>query len=99
MTTPTIREYNVSIYNQYSIRVPRRDELQQCLKDAGVGTAIYYPLSLHEQECFASLGYKKGDFPQSEAAAAESLALPIFSELTDEQISHVAKTIREFFAK
>jgi len=97
--TPTIREYNVSIYNQYVIRVPRRDELQAYLKDKGIGTAKYYPLSLHEQECFKSLGYKKGDFPESEKAAVESLALPIYPELTDEQIQYVAAMIKEFFSR
>jgi dTDP-4-amino-4,6-dideoxygalactose transaminase len=99
VTTPAVRDFNVSIYNQYCIRVPRRDELQQHLKDAGVGTAIYYPLSLHHQECFATLGYGKGDFPASEAAAAESLALPIYAELTDEQLRHVAGQIKAFFAR
>jgi dTDP-4-amino-4,6-dideoxygalactose transaminase len=99
VTTPAVRDFNVSIYNQYCIRVPRRDELQQHLKDAGVGTAIYYPLSLHQQECFATLGYGKGDFPASEAAAAESLALPIYAELTDEQLRHVAGQIKAFFAR
>jgi len=99
VTTPTVRADRVSIYNQYSIRVPRRDELQQHLKDAGVGTAIYYPLSLHEQKCFESLGYARGDFPASEAAAAECLALPIYSDLTDEQITYVAGQVKAFFAK
>jgi len=99
VVTPTVRDYNVSIYNQYCIRVPRRDELQQHLTAAEIGTAIYYPLSLHQQECFAALGYRKGDFPASEAAAAESLALPIYAELTDEQISHVAGQIKAFFAR
>jgi len=99
VTTPAVRDFNVSIYNQYCIRVPRRDELQRRLKDAAVGTAIYYPLSLHQQECFASLGYRKGDFPESEAAAAESLALPIYPELTDEQLRYVAEKIKAFFAR
>ena len=96
VTTPVVRDYNVSIYNQYVIRVPRRDELQAFLTDGGIGTAIYYPLSLHEQECFASLGYKKGQFPCSEAAAAETIALPVSPELTDEQIAYVASQIKEF---
>ena len=98
VVTPVVRDYNVSIYNQYVIRVPRRDELQAFLKEQGIGTAIYYPLSLHEQECFVELGYKKGDFPESERAAAETLALPIYPELTDEQISHTAGKIREFLS-
>jgi len=98
VVTPVVRDYNVSIYNQYVIRVPRRDELQAFLKEQGIGTAIYYPLSLHEQECFAELGHKKGDFPQSERAAAETLALPIYPELTDEQISYTAGKVREFLS-
>jgi len=98
VVTPAVRDYNLSIYNQYVIRVPRRDELQAFLKERDVGTAIYYPLSLHQQECFASLGCKKGDFPESERAAAESLALPVYPELTDEQIRYVADTIKEFYS-
>jgi len=98
VVTPTVRDYNVSIYNQYCIRVPRRDELQKHMSASDVGTAIYYPLSLHQQECFTSLGYGEGDFPASESAAAESLALPIYPDLTDEQISYVAGKVKEFFA-
>ncbi len=96
--TPVVREHNVSIYNQYIIRVPRRDELQAFLKENNIGTAIYYPLSLHEQECFSSLAYKRGDFPESEKAAAETLALPIYAELTDEQICYVAGKVKEFLS-
>ncbi len=98
VVTPVVREGNVSIYNQYVIRVPRRDELQKHLGDSGIGSAIYYPLSLHEQECFAGLGYKHGAFPVSEQAAAEVLALPVYPELTDEQIVHVVETVKDFFA-
>jgi len=98
VVTPTVREYNESVFNQYVIRVPRRDELQAHLKEQGIGTAVYYPVSLHEQGCFASLGYGKGDFPQSETAARESLALPIYPELTDEQLAHVAGTIKAFLS-
>jgi len=94
---PSLGDHNTSIYNQYAIRVPKRDKLKQHLADANVGTEIYYPLCLHEQACFADLGYKKGDFPEAEAAAAESLALPIYPELTDEQIVHVAEQIQKFF--
>jgi dTDP-4-amino-4,6-dideoxygalactose transaminase len=98
VTTPVIREHNVSIYNQYVIRVPRRDELQAFLKAEGIGTAVYYPRSLHQQECFAELGGQAGDFPESEKAAAETLAIPIYPELTDEQLCCVAEKIREFLA-
>jgi len=96
VTTPTVRDYNHSIYNQYVIRVAKRDELRAFLGENGISSGIYYPLSLHQQECFASLGYKKGDFPQSEQATEEVLALPVYPELTDEQITHVANKIKEF---
>jgi len=98
VTTPVIRDYNVTIYNQYVIRVPKRNELQAFLKDAGIGNAIYYPLSLHEQECFKQLGYKRGDMPNSEQAADETIALPVYPELTDEQIEYVAGKIKEFLS-
>ncbi len=94
--TPVIRPGNVSIYNQYVISVPQRDALRSFLTDNGISTGVYYPLSLHEQQCFASLGYQRGDFPASERAAEEVLALPIFPELTDEQIDHVAAKITAF---
>jgi len=96
--TPVIREGNVSIYNQYVIRVPRRDALREHLKESGVGAEVYYPLSLHEQECFAALGYRKGDFPESEKAAAETLALPVYAELTDEQIEYTAVCVKGFLS-
>jgi dTDP-4-amino-4,6-dideoxygalactose transaminase len=96
--TPVIREYNQSIYNQYVIRAARRDELRAHLIDHGVAAAIYYPLGLHEQDCFAELGYRKGDFPETERAAEEVLALPIFPGLTDPQIQTVVETIKNFYA-
>ena len=95
VVTPTVRPENVSIFNQYILRVPRRDEVLAYLRAQKIGCEIYYPLSLHQQECFAPLGYKAGDFPESEQAAAESLALPIFPELTDEQIVYVAAKVKE----
>jgi len=98
VVTPVVREYNVSIFNQYVIRAPNRNKLQAHLKDAGIGTAIYYPLSLHEQECFQPLGYKRGDMPNSEKAADETLALPIYPELTDQQIEYVAGKVKEFLS-
>jgi len=68
------------------------------LKEQGIGSVVYYPLSLHQQECFKSLGHKTGDFPESEKAATESLAIPIYPELTDEQIVCVADKIKEFLS-
>jgi dTDP-4-amino-4,6-dideoxygalactose transaminase len=94
---PQIEPHNVSIYNQYVIRVPKRDELRKFLTEKEIGTEIYYPLSLHEQNCFKDLGHKKGDFPNSETAAAETVALPIYPELTSEQIKYVADSIKEFY--
>lgn len=96
---PQVRPENHGVYNQYCIRVPgRRDELQAHLQESGIGTAIYYPVSLHEQQCFRDLGYKRGDFPESERAADEVLALPVYPELTREQIEYVAGTIRQFLS-
>ncbi len=85
------------IFNQYVIRVPRRDALREHLKQIGIGTAVYYPLALHLQECFANLGYKSGDFPVSEQLSHEVLALPIYAELTTEQVEQVAAAINAFF--
>ena len=97
--TPPIAEGNRSIYNQYVIRVrgdgSQRDALKQQLADRGVGSAIYYPLGLHEQKCFAHLGYRKGDLPETERACREVLAVPIYPELTEEQIRYVATQIRD----
>jgi dTDP-4-amino-4,6-dideoxygalactose transaminase len=87
------------IYNQFVIRCPRRNELQVFLKEHGIGTEVYYPLPLHLQSCFASLGYKKGDFPVSEELSKDSLALPIHSELSDDDIEYVCQTIQSFYAR
>ncbi|MGI8958063.1 MAG: DegT/DnrJ/EryC1/StrS family aminotransferase [Chthoniobacterales bacterium] len=89
---------NHHIYHQYVIRTPRRDELQKHLTACGVGSAIYYPLGLHEQKCFADLGYHAGDLPETEKAAQETLALPIYPELTREMQQTVVDAISDFFA-
>jgi len=85
------------VYNQYVVRVSARDELMEYLKSKGIGSAIYYPLPLHLQECFSALGYKKGDLPESEKAAEETLALPIYPELAREQIEEVARAVVDFY--
>jgi dTDP-4-amino-4,6-dideoxygalactose transaminase len=90
---------NRHIFNQYVIRSKNRDELQSYLKQKGVGTEVYYPVPLHLQECFAYLGYKAGAFPESERAAKETLALPVYPELTDAQAQYVVDCICEFVAK
>ena len=84
------------IYNQYVVRVPERDRLRAYLAECGVGTEVYYPVPLHMQECFAYLGYKPEDCPESARAAAETLALPIFPELTERQLQHVVDSIASF---
>jgi dTDP-4-amino-4,6-dideoxygalactose transaminase len=91
--------YAESAYHLYVVRHPQRDKLKEHLDANGVGCALHYPLPLHLQKCYASLGHKPGAFPMAEKAARECLSLPIYAELTDTQIQRVATVIKEFFRK
>lgn len=87
------------IYNQYVIRVKGRDDVRKHLTENEIGTEIYYPVPFHLQECFTYLGYKKGDFPVAEWCADESIAVPIYPELSEEQIKFTVQTIADFLNK
>ncbi len=97
VTLPAVTEGNRHVYNQYVIRAPQRDQLRAFLKEQGVGTEIYYPMPLHLQPCYRDLGYRQGAFPHAERAAQETLALPIYAELTEDQQSYVVETIKKFY--
>ena len=95
---PAVDPANEHIFHQYTIRVPRRNELQAHLKARGIGNAIYYPLALHLQPCFAHLGYQRGQLPVSEAAMDTVISLPIYPELTMQQQGTVIDAVLEFYA-
>jgi dTDP-4-amino-4,6-dideoxygalactose transaminase len=97
VTPPFIRNDGRHIFHQYVVRVPTyRDRFAEHLKQKGIGTKVYYPIPLHRQQCFEYLGYEEGDFPETESAALETLALPVYPELTDEQQHYVVDSIRSF---
>lgn len=98
VTLPAERPECFHIYNQFVIRAPRRDDLRAHLDARQIGTEVYYPVPFHLQQCFAHLPYTPGDFPEAERAAAETVALPIYGELTRDQIAHVVAAIRDFYA-
>src|SRR2546425_5412560 len=95
--SPVVDPCNEHIFHQYTLRVERRDELQAHLKSAGIGNAIYYPVPLHLQNCFRHLGHTRGRFPESERAAAEVISLPVYPELTRDQLDYVIDAIRRFY--
>jgi dTDP-4-amino-4,6-dideoxygalactose transaminase len=97
IVTPRAPAAGRHIFNQYAIRAERRDELRAALTERGIGTEIYYPVPLHLQQCFAHLGHQQGDFPESERAAAETLALPVYPELSEAQLAHVVAAVAEFY--
>lgn len=97
--TPFVDPANVSIFNQYTLRVERRDELQQFLNERKIGNSVYYPLPLHLQPCFEYLGYRKGQCPEAERAAQEVISIPIYPELTHAQLDEVAGAIRTFYTR
>ncbi len=97
LVSPYVRPEGLHIFHQFVVRTPQhRDALMKHLSDQGVGTKVYYPVPLHLQECFSYLGYREGDFPETERAARETLALPVYPELTDEQQLYVVETLRRF---
>ena len=97
VTAPVTPDGYTHVFNQYVLMVENRDALRAHLTKNEIGTEIYYPVPLHLQECFAYLGYKKGDFPISEKAAECSIALPIYAELTEEMQTYIIDKIAEFY--
>ncbi|WNM61911.1 DegT/DnrJ/EryC1/StrS family aminotransferase [Candidatus Nitrospira neomarina] len=99
VTVPIVASGNSHVYNQFTVRTRQRDELSAYLTHHGIGNRIYYPVPLHLQECYQDLGYHKGDFPVSEQLSQEVLSLPIYPELTQDQLQYVVDTINAFFHK
>ena len=98
LTLPSAPKGSFHVYNQFSIRVPRRDKLQEYLRGRGISTEVYYPSPLHVEPAFAYLGYRNGDFPNAEAACREVLSIPIYPELTVDQQQSVVAAISRFYS-
>ena len=98
VTTPVEKDGNWMIYNQYTVRTEHRDAFMAHLTQHNVGNAIYYPLSLHLQQCFDYLGYNEGDFPEAEKASKEVVSLPVYSELNQDQLDYVVSVVSQFSA-
>ena len=94
VVTPTTAEWGEHVFHQYTVRVPNRDAVQKRMAEQGVPTMVYYPTPIHLQPIYAGLGYKNGDLPETERAAKEALSLPIYAELTDEQIEYVVNVLK-----
>lgn len=99
ITPPVERTGNYHVYNQYTIRIPRRDEAAALLRERGIGCAVYYPIPLHLQPCLGYLGYRKGDFPEAEATSREVLSLPVYPEITREQQDEVIGALENHLAR
>ncbi|THJ21421.1 MAG: DegT/DnrJ/EryC1/StrS family aminotransferase [Nitrospira sp. CG24E] len=99
VTLPPTVPGNYHVYNQFTVRAPKRDELRAFLKEKGVGTEVYYPLPMHLQNCYRDLGHQKGSFPRSEQAAEEVMSIPIYAELTEAQQTYVVEMIAEFYRR
>jgi len=97
VSLPPTMPGNFHVYNQFTVRAPKRDELRTFLKEKGVGTEVYYPLPMHLQNCYRDLGHQKGSFPMSEQAAEEVMSLPIYPELTEAQQAYVVEMIADFY--
>jgi dTDP-4-amino-4,6-dideoxygalactose transaminase len=97
VVAPVIDPANEHIFHQYTLRVPRRNELMDHLKGRGIGCAVYYPLALHLQPCFAFLGYRPGSLPVTEQAMAEVISLPVYPELSEAQLEAVVNAVTEFY--
>ena len=95
--TPKIETNNVCIYHQYTVTVPERDRLQAFLAENGIGSAVFYPKPLHLQDCFSELGYRRGDMPVAERLCDEVLSLPVYPELSPEQVERSAETVLKFY--